>query len=438
MVSHVSQVEFHTACSYGHDGLVVECLRNHPVSVQATTEGRTPLLEACWKGHASTAAILISAGSDVNAKDEEDFSCMHTAALHGFTEILNLLLRHGANLEALDDALSTPFALAAFNFHRSAMRLLADRGANLSPVARDKVTPLNFACVMGNDAKARLLLELGENHPRPQARSGGRAGGRPRNGVLTKEGETCLPQVIGYMWQSIPAPDLLRESAQGRAPGCAWGRHLTIAEMLIAAGASLDQMHNNMMPLHFAAGIGSRRLMTSLLRAGAETFTAGRPPTGVVCLPLSWAAACSRPLMVRLLLQGGALETDGDERCRPPLSTVGSYVPSLPPAPKEEVEERALAVTHALLRGPAFRAKSFLWPASASGQTAAKVERRPLAVRRCGGRGGPVALRGMWRCVFFPAVCRAQWARWCAGYTSSFVFFFVCLVRDHLNGSGAS
>lgn len=389
MANDAAQAEFHMACSIGHDGLVVEYLQTRAVSVVRTTGGRTPLLETCWKGHARTAAILISAGSDVNATDEEDFSCMHAAALHGFAEILDLLLRHGANLEALDDGLSTPFGMAAFDFHRDAMRLLADRGANLSPVARDNVTPLNFACIMGNDAKARLLLELGEdNGSTAQAGSGG---GRPRNAVLTPAGHTCLPQVIGYMWQSPPAPDLLRESAQGRAPECAWGRHLAIAEMLVAAGASLDRVHVStlMAPLHLAAGIGSRRLMTALLRAGADTSVAGRPPDGVFCVPLSWAAACSRPLMVRLLLQGGALETDVDERGRPPLMVVGSYVSSLlPPAPQEEVEARASAVTLALLRGPAFRARSFLWPASsASG-------------RRCGQGGRPAALRGMWRCVF--------------------------------------
>lgn len=169
--------------------------------------------------------------------------------------------------------------------------------------------------------------------------------------------------------------------------------------MLIAAGANLEQMHENMMLVHFAAGIGSRRLMTSLLRAGAETYVAGRTPSGVICSPLSWAAECSRPVMVRLLLQAGALETAGDERGRLPLRVVGGYVPSLPPAPEDEVERRAEAVTHALLRGPAFRATSFRWPASASGRTAAKVERRPLALRRWGRRGGPVTLSGMLRCV---------------------------------------
>lgn len=165
---------------------------------------------------------------------------MHVAALNGFTRILDLLLRHGANLEALDDARSTPFAMAAFNFHKSAMRLLADRGANLMPVARDEVTPLNFACIMGNDEKVRLLLQLGASV------------GGSRNAVVTKEGETCLPQVMGYMWKSPPAPDLMRESESGTAPGCGWGRNLAIAEMLIAAGVNLAQMHENMLPLHFA------------------------------------------------------------------------------------------------------------------------------------------------------------------------------------------
>eukprot|EP00903_Cladosiphon_okamuranus_P018697 g17210.t1 len=209
--------------------------------------------------------------------------------------ILDLLLRYGANLEALDDARSTPFATAAFNFHKSAMRLLTSRGANLMPVARDKVTPPKFACIMRNDDKVQLLLELGSGV------------GGSRNAVLTKEGQTCLFQVMGYMWKS-------------------------------------------------------RRRPTSCGRAYKE----GRParagaPNGVVCLPLTWATACARPLM---RLQAGELETEADERFRIPMQSVGSYVPSLPPAPEEVVKRGAAAVRHALLRSRAFRAASFLWPAS--------------------------------------------------------------------------
>lgn len=377
---------------------MVEYLENQSVSVWKKTGGRTPLLEACWKGHATTALILISAGSDVNSKDGEDFSCMHAAALHGFTDVLDVLLRFGANLEALDDALSTPFAMAAFNFHESAMRFLAKRGANISPLARDRVSPLNFACVMANEKKVELLLELGDS-PKARASSGARDS---RNAVLANEGERCLPQVIRAMWKSPPAPDVLRESAQGKAPGCAWGRHLAIAEMLVAAGVNLEQRTDDMMPLHFAAGIGSRRLMTCLLRAGSVILCASRSPDGVVCYPLSWAAACSQPLMARLLLQAGALETETDERGRLPLWVVGSYVPSLPPAPAEEVKHRASAVTHALFRGPAFRAKSFLWPASALGRkAAAKGKRARLALRRYRRPGSPLPLPGIWRCVSF-------------------------------------
>lgn len=366
---------------------MLEFLKDQPVSVEKKTGGRTPLLEACWNGHATTVDILISAGSDVNAKDEDDFSCMHAAAHRGYTEILDLLLRHGANIEALDDGRSTPFAMAALNFSRSSMRLLAERGANVSPVPIGGVSPLKLACTLANVEKVRLLLQLGANP------------------------KTCLLQIMRDMWKSPSPNDAAAAVLAGvQPPGCARGRLLDIAEMVIAAGDDLElrqphgppQSCEHCTPLHFAAGIVSRRLVASLLRAGAVTYGHGRTAGGVVCTPLSWAAACSRPAAAHLLLQAGALESTVDERGRLPLQAVGIYVPSLPPAPEEEVERRAAAVAHALLRGPAFRATSFLWPASSAPvRKAGEAKRRPLALRRCCGRRErtPVALSAVWRCV---------------------------------------
>lgn len=403
------QLAFHTVCSAGDNARVLRFLQEQPVvSLEKKIDDKTPLLEACWNGHATTASILVAAGSDVDAKDEEDFSCMHVAALHGFTEILDLLLRHGADIEALDDARSTPFAMAAFNFHESAMRLLANRGANINPLAVDRVSPLSLACITGNDDKVRLLLQLGAN-PTAQASPGVRGS---RNAVFANDRASCLLQVIRYMWES-PLPPPAKERATIKATGGGdWGRNLAIAEMLIAAGANLEARCDGNAPVHFAAGIGSRRLMTSLLRAGADPLSLARTANGVAGTALSWAAACSRPVAVRLLLQAGALEIR-DERGRSPREAVGTYVPFLAEAPQEEVERRTVAVTHALLRAPAFRARSFLWPAVSGGGgggaadqkavvvavTKKKAVCRAFALRCPSRRGTPFALSGMWRSV---------------------------------------
>lgn len=324
------------------------------------------------------------------------------------------------------NALSTPLrisrqAMAALNGHESSMRLLAGKGANVNPLADNRVSPLALACSTADEGKVRLLLELGANS-KTQVIAEPKTS---RNAVFANAGESCMLQIVRLMWQALASST--SEVTRGLAR-----RRLAIAEMLIEAGANLQQRCHGFTAVHYASGIGSRRLMTSLLRFGASTSTlASLGINGAPVTALCWAAAYSRPLMVSLLLQAGALEDVDDRNGCCLLGAIGSFAGRMGPVSEEDVDVRSRAVFHALVRGPAFRATSFLWPvaATAGGQkgsgavakapaAAASVEaaaastapkaskgsakRRMLALPRydeCGRRGTPVSLSAMWRSV---------------------------------------
>ena len=56
--------------------------------------------------------LLLAAGSDVNARNEADFTALHGAALRGSHEVIQILVDHGADLNARDFRGRTPYRLA--------------------------------------------------------------------------------------------------------------------------------------------------------------------------------------------------------------------------------------------------------------------------------------------------------------------------------------
>ena len=56
--------------------------------------------------------LLLAAGSDINARNEADFTALHGAALRGSHEVIQILVDHGADLNARDFRGRTPYRLA--------------------------------------------------------------------------------------------------------------------------------------------------------------------------------------------------------------------------------------------------------------------------------------------------------------------------------------
>ena len=93
-----------------------------------TDDGTTPLMVAAGLGRYTNdknlrrgelkasaekaVRLLLAAGSDINARNEADFTALHGAALRGSHEVIQILVDHGADLNARDFRGRTPYRLA--------------------------------------------------------------------------------------------------------------------------------------------------------------------------------------------------------------------------------------------------------------------------------------------------------------------------------------
>ncbi|KAN0107098.1 Ankyrin repeat-containing domain protein [Russula decolorans] len=76
----------------------------------------------------NVAQLLLDRGADINARDNNDWTALHTAAVDGYIEVIRVLLEHGANVGAENKQGETPFTLAKGWRHDEVIKLLSEHG----------------------------------------------------------------------------------------------------------------------------------------------------------------------------------------------------------------------------------------------------------------------------------------------------------------------
>jgi hypothetical protein len=97
------------------------------------TDGSTPLHCATWKGNQEVVALLLKAGADVNAKNNNGHwgtTSLHAAAHANQAAIARLLIDAGAELNARDLNGKTPLFHTTFHKAKAVAELLEDCGAS--------------------------------------------------------------------------------------------------------------------------------------------------------------------------------------------------------------------------------------------------------------------------------------------------------------------
>ena len=314
----------HIAAREGHKE-IVELLLAKGVDVNAKDkEGKTPLDAAIYGKNPQTADLLrkhggksgaeisiqaavavgnieavkqhLAAGSDVNAKNSDDWTPLQIAADKGHKEIAELLIDKGADVNAKNDRGGTPLHYAASGVspsssaqsgggHKEVAELLIANGADVSAKNDRGGTPLHRAALKGRKEIASLLLDAGADvnakrngdktplddvaYFRPRARRGdaesSRNGRKEITDLLRKHGAKTAKELKhgGKTNKELRNEDALTSA-------CLSGNMMTIKK-LIKDGAHINSKgRTGVTPLNIAVYSGNRKVVKFLLDNGAD------------------------------------------------------------------------------------------------------------------------------------------------------------------------
>eukprot|EP00076_Gallus_gallus_P025393 XP_015147919.1 ankyrin repeat domain-containing protein 27 isoform X2 [Gallus gallus] len=100
-------------------------------------------------------------GLGVNVSNQDGFTPLHMAALHGHSDLVSLLLKHGASISAKNAEHAVPLHLACQKGHSQVVECLMDYNAKQNKKDAYGNTPLIYACLNGHYETTALLLQHG-------------------------------------------------------------------------------------------------------------------------------------------------------------------------------------------------------------------------------------------------------------------------------------
>ncbi|CAM9281508.1 unnamed protein product [Sphacelaria rigidula] len=310
--------------------------------------GITPLMRAAQdlKFGAKTAQVLLEAGADMSIiEPATNQTAMGGAARLGNHEVVQLLLDAGG-LTTYEADGWTPLLFASLEGHEKVVQRLVDAGADKEVMVDDR-TPLMLAAQHDSVNVVRVLVKAG-------ARINAKAGdGRTALICAVENGRAATVKILCEAGAD-PNGDLHGHTA---LMICADLGHVEAERVLLKAGADVNAGPPGCSPLFKACREQHATIARDLLRAGARSVD--KEMNGLSALHI--AAGRSFPEVARVCLEEGCLETARTNRGETPACTIGRQVNGpfvkTTPTTKEHARLRVL-----LARGPAFRARSYLWP----------------------------------------------------------------------------
>ncbi len=128
----------------------------------ATDEGFTALQYAAQLGHSEVCNILLLYGADVNTTLPNSLQTpLHSAALRGHVDTVDILLEHQANVHAKTYQDYTPLYWACQEGQTECALLLCRAGARLTDVTKHGDAPIHSAALKGHTNTVKALVGWG-------------------------------------------------------------------------------------------------------------------------------------------------------------------------------------------------------------------------------------------------------------------------------------
>ena len=244
--------------------------------------GTPSIITDVSEGRIENIKIHILKGIDLNKQSEDGFTALHSAALQGHENIIELLIDEGANVNTISNDVGTPLHLAVSMNLKKTVELLISKGADVNAKdwsemvpLHDGRTPLHTAAMNGHEGIVELLIAKGADvNMEDSVRQ------TPLNLAIDFDQRETIAMLIAN--DAIIGLNMKYEYGNTPLHRAAMNDHEEVIELLISKGSDINTKneHGNT-PLHYSAWKGHKEIVELLIDKGVDVNTkdnVGRTP----------------------------------------------------------------------------------------------------------------------------------------------------------------
>ncbi|XP_030648664.1 receptor-interacting serine/threonine-protein kinase 4 isoform X3 [Chanos chanos] len=260
----------HYAVSLANEEAIKFLLLNNCNPNLPNARGATPLHLAAEKKLKGVAEILLSRKTtNVNAKDEDQYTPLHFAAQNGDEALTRLLLDRNASINEADSQGRTPTHIACHHGQENVVRVLLSRGADVRVRGKDDWTALHLAAWKGHLGIVKLLVKQAGADVDGQT-----ADGRTPLHLASQRGQYRVARILVELGANV---HLTSDGLHSPLHVAAETGHTSTSRLLVKHGADIQARTNQgCTALHLAAQNGHLPTVRMLLEEGADPRSANR------------------------------------------------------------------------------------------------------------------------------------------------------------------
>lgn len=273
---------------------IVKLLLTAGADVNVRNDYGTAFQLAVDQGHLEIVKLLFTAGADFNAQNEDTNSALHIAVSSNHPETVDYLLTVGADVNMQGYHKETALHVAVSEGYLGIVKLLLTAGADVDIQDYYEKTALHTAASKGYLKITELLITAGADVNIQDYRED------TALHLAVSEGNL---EIVKLLFTAGVDVNILNEYKATALHDAVLSENLEVLELLLTAGADVNnQGHHEEMPLHLAVFLGHVEIVRLLLTAGTDVDIQNNHKE----LALYLAAKRKHVEVVELLLTAGA------------------------------------------------------------------------------------------------------------------------------------